>query len=373
MRRFKDKRLYERGESRFIWANVTNERGLVERHSTRRTNEKAATEWADEYERKAASPGYKRAAEATLSDAIADWYIELRRRQVSDATFEIAETKAGHFVRLWGEDFELSRITNDLVLSYIDTRAGEGRGTSPHTIKKELGALKGFLEWARFRGTFLADLATVIPPRYSSQHKPRTRWLTHEEAKLLLDWLDPHRSAHVAFILATGARRGEVRRAHRNDILLKDENPRVVLRGTKTDKAAGAVPITGITHPYIIHALVNAPGKDLLFPGTWGSMVRDLALGCERVGIAKASANDLRRSYGKWNRLAGVTAEHLSLLLRHTTDKLAQTTYGQITGADIGHELRQRFPILPEKPVRELNSETDSNGRKASEQDDEEI
>jgi integrase len=368
MRRFRDERLYDRG-GRFIWARVRDEHGKIQRQSTRCTTEKAASAWCDEYERKAADPSYRRAAEVTLGDAIADWLAELRRRKVSAATFSIAETKAGHFVRLWGEDWPLLRVDNELVLKFIDTR--EGEGVAPFTVKKELGALKGFLEWARFRGTFPRDLATVLPPRYAGRHKPRTRWLEHAEAVKLLEQLEPRRAAHVAFILATGARSGESLRAQLEDIHLDEANPYVVIRGTKTAKAAGTVPVTGITHAFLVFAMQHAPGrtKGPLFD-PWGKMVRDLAAACARAGIAKASANDLRRTFGKWHRLAGATAEQVSVLLRHSTDTLAQTTYAQISGADIGPALRQLVPILyaptaPSDP-NSTNQEAVSMGNSAS-------
>lgn len=362
MRRFRDERLYDRG-GRYIWARVLNEHGLIRRKSTKCVDESAAVEWCNEYERKAASPSYRRAAEASLEDAIADWLAEQRRRKVSAATYSIAETKSGHFIRLWGADWPLIRVDAGLVLKYIDTREKEpgakrGEFVAPLTVKKELQALKGFLEWARFRGTFPYDLATVLPPRYSGRHEPRKRWLTPPEAVSLLQQLDARRGAHVAFIIATGARRGESFRARLRDIHVDAENPHVEIRGTKTTKAKGTVPVTGITYPYLVFAMQHAPGGDVLFD-RWGKMVRDLAAACVRAGIEPVSANDLRRTYGKWHRLAGATAEQVSVLLRHSTDTLAQTTYGQISGADIGPALRQLVPIL--YPATTETSSNDPN------------
>lgn len=367
--RSRDKRLYRRG--RFWWARVTDERGRIVRVSTRCTDAEAASAFADEWERRAANPAYRRAAEATLEDGIRDWFAELDRRKLSEATISIARTKAGHFVRLWGADLPLLHITNDRVLGYIDAREGElaGREAARHTIKKELGALKGILEWARFRGVFPHDLATVLPPKYSSGHRPRSRWLTLDEARRLIRALTPDRAAHVAFILATGARRGESFRARREDVHHDDVEPYVVLRGTKTERARedGTVPITGITYLFLRFALERAPGKGakpLFRP--WGKMVRDLDKACARAGIAKASANDLRRTFGKWHRLAGASAEQVAVMLRHTTDKLAQTTYGRIDGREIGRHVRLVAPLpqLPAGSVPDLYAETaqtDSN------------
>ena len=340
MRRFRDQRLFERDGSRFIWVRVADENGIIKRKSTRGTDEQAAVEWANEFERCSASPAYRRASETSFGEAVEDWLAEVQRRTPNEATIEVARAKSKSLRDAWSDEWPMRRIDSDLVLSFISARE---KKVSPHTIKKELGALKGILEWARFRGTFDRELSTVMPPRYSSQHVPRSRWLKPDEATRLLDRLLPIRAAHVAYILATGARRGESHRARHEDVHLDELY--VDIRGTKTKRAAGKVAITGISHPYIVFALQHAPGKDRLF-SPWGNMVRDLAAACDALEIGHVSANDLRRTFGKWHRLAGVTAEQVSLLLRHTTDKLAQTTYGQISGADIGPALRMLLPIV---------------------------
>lgn len=358
MRRFKDKRLYDRG-GRFIWARVRDERGYIVRVSTRTADEKAASLFADEWERRAADPGYRRASDATFGSAMKDWLAELTRRGVSAATFDIAEIKLGHFVRVWGQSWPLLRITNDLVLAYIDQRAREPGATrdstvKPLTIKKELAALKQMLEWAKFRGTFPIDIATVIPPGFSGKHRPRTRAPSPAEVALLLQHLEPRRAAQVAFIAATGARREESFRACREDIDLDGLTVRI--RGSKTERANDRIPVTGLTRPFLLFAIQNAPNasrpaEPMFDP--WGKLNRDVAAACVRADIDRVSPNDLRRAFGKWHRLAGASAEHVSLLLRHTTDTLAQTTYAKVSAADIGGALRD----LPGMGVPDLYAE----------------
>lgn len=338
-RRFRDKRLFEREDSRFIWARVRGEDGKIQRIPTRCTDEKAATLFADEYERTAADPAYRRAAEATLGDAIAEHVDQLFRRKVSAARQGICATKIGHFVRLWGTRLPLARITNDLVLHYIDTR--EADGVKPLTIKMELGVLGNVLEWARFRGTFPRDLAEVIPP-YSGKHRPKTRAPTQAEVTALIQQLDERRGAHVAFIAGTGARLGESFRAERQDVDI--DGLTVLIRGTKTERARDLVPITGLTMPLIVYAIQHAPGKGVLFD-PWGKLWRDIQAACVRADIEPLSPNDLRRAYGTWHRLAGATAEQVSLLLRHTTDTLAQTTYARVSAASLGEPLRRLIPV----------------------------
>jgi integrase len=332
----RDKRLYKRG--RFIWARVPDEHGRIVRVTTGCTDERAASLWADERERSAADPAYRRAAETSLGSAMSDYAADVLVKR-SAATQSKVRCKLGHFVRLWGASWPLTRITGDLVLAYIRTRDGEG--VKPLTVKDELTALRGVLKLARFKGTFARDLATVFPPHFSGKYKPRTRAPSPAEVRKLLAAMEPRRAAHVAFLVATGARLGESRRARRIDVT----DGLVHLRGTKTAGALRDVPITSIGAPLLAFALENAPGKDVLFD-PWGKYHRDIRAACVRAGIEPVSPNDLRRSFATWHRQAGVTAEELSMLLGHATDTLAQTTYGRISGADLGERLRSRVPNL---------------------------
>ena len=350
MRGCRDKRLFDRAESRFIWAKLPDEHGRIKPVTTRCTDEKAASLFCDEWERKAADPSYRLAAEATLGSAIGDFLDEVRRSKASPATIEIAVCKLGHFVRLWGEHWPLLRVTNTVVLEYIDAR--EREGVVPYTVKKELSALKRMLEWARFRGTFPRDLATVMPPNYSGQHKPKDRAPTRLEVAKLLANLAPDRAAHAAFIVATGARWSESVHAMLSDV---DMLALVItIRGSKTALARGTVPITGVTWDFVVFALQHAHGKYPLFR-RWGkgNYWRDIQAACVRAGIAPLSPNDLRRSFGSWHRKAILdggggkesAAEQVSILLRHATDKLAQTTYARISGAELGPSIRAFAPV----------------------------
>ena len=379
MRRFRDQRLFQREESRFIWAKLRNEHGHIKPVTTRCTDEAAATLFADEWERRAADPSYKIAVEATLGSAIADFLSELRRKRVSAATLEVAETKLGHFVRLWGPHWQLLRTTNTVVLEYIDRREAEyvsrkkKKLVTPSTIKKELSHLTRVLVWAHFRGTFPPDVTTVIPPNYSSKSRPKSRTPTPVEVAKLIAQMRADRGAHVAFIVATGARWSESVRACRVDVDLK--RLMVALRGTKTDLADGSVPITGLSWMYLAYALEHAPESEeaaevpLFRRWSSGSYWRDLQAACVRAGIAPVSPNDLRRSFGKWHRDmimshgVGATsaAEQVSILLRHTTDKLAQTTYASTSGADLGPMIRAYSPVAILTAGAAEVAETDPN------------
>src|SRR5690606_14796237 len=129
-------------------------------------------------------------------------------------------------------------------------------------------------------------------------------FLSEAEALALLGELTPDRAARVAFLVATGARWSESDSARLADISLLEGF--VQLRGTKTAKSRRTVPLSGHGFVLLDHALRYAEGTDGLLFRPWGNSRRDLAQACDRAGIEKVTANDLRRTYATWLRQAGV-------------------------------------------------------------------
>jgi integrase len=330
--KLRDRRLYWRGN--VLWARVPTPNGK-RRVATRCTSEVAATAFADEAERKYADPSYAAAAAETVS-GIADALIaNMKRRERAEATLEKASTKLGHFVRLWENGgalpLPLTRVTASLVTEYIDARRKEG--ASNHTIGMEVDHLGMALKLARHLGTFHLEVARVMPPFFTKGHKPKERAPTRGEVDALLAQFPLMRRAHLAYFVATGARLGEAERAQRGDTNWTTRM--VLLRGTKTKAAWKEVPITALVEDLLTYALEHAPGAELLF-APWGKLHRDVAAACVRAEIPKCTPNDLRRAFGKWHAQAGVSIQLVSKLLRHTTDKLAQTTYANLGAHDVG-------------------------------------
>jgi len=334
-------RLYKRGG--VYWCRVRDARGVKVRKSTGCTDYQAAEIAARGFEREAVDPEYAAAKASTLGDAVTAYFAELRRRKSSAATLEIAETKCGHLVRLWKEELPLTHITAKRVHEYIDQR--EGEGAKPLTIKKELSALKGVLDVAKHTSSWFGDVSKVLPMRYGGKHQPRKRWLTRLELVALLAELTPHRAAHIAFIVATGARLGESMRAQKSDIDFA--RGLVHIRGTKTVAAEDDVPITPLTIELLRYAVEHGRNRPTLFR-PWGKLHRDVIVACKRAGIAKCGPNDFRRTFGTWHRLAGIAPNVLALMLRHTTDKLAQTTYAKLRGDELAAVVHGQLKALPQ-------------------------
>jgi len=354
-----DKRLYWRGTT--IWCSVPGPDGYAVRKSTGCKDEQAATAKANAFERSSTDADYAGAATTTLADAVTLYLADLDRRRRSDATKKIARQKVGHFGRLWGPSLPMIKITAARVLEYIDTRQKDG--VTDFTIKKELGHLGQVLRIARHVGAFHLDVNRVLPPYFTGAHKPVERWPTPEEVELLAPHLEPYRLAHLLYILATGARLQESIRAERTDV---DYVRKVVrMHGSKTAASKGDVPITEITRPILEAALARAPGDKPLFR-PWGKLHRDLAAACVRAGIPKLTPNDFRRGLARWHKLAGVNNETVSKMLRHTTDKLVQTVYANLTGEEVGKLVAKQLGT-----VSNLYGGSDKTGQTGSNQQSE--
>lgn len=369
--KLRDQRLYWRGS--FIWARVLGPHGRIIRRGTKCRDEAAAVAKANEFERIAADPRHAASEATTFASAVNALLDDMRRRKRAQATLSKAEQKLGHFARIWGSDMPMLRLHGNpqMVLDYIDRRQRETAGD--HTIKMELQHLGMVLKMAIHLRTFPGTVAEVLPPFFSSGHKPRTRWLTHLEVTALANALDRHRAAHVLYIVATGARLSESLRARRRDT---DWPRRVVhIHGTKTALADDDIPITAVNEKPLRWSLENAIGKDRLFQ-PWGKLHRDLAAACVRAGIARCTPNDLRRTFGKWHRLAGVQVELVAKMLRHIDATLAQTTYAKISGGEVGALAAPQIQgtqhlLLPGDPIVPITyletAKTEDNGEPSQE------
>ncbi len=315
------------------WTNLHGRRV-----STRCRDLRAAQAWRRARERRGADPRHAAAAEARLDDAVAELLAELLRRGRAKPTLKRAREKLGQFVRIWGADCPLARIDAPLVAKYVDARLlepGRARGSSLSrtTVRDELAFLRQLLKVARRNGVYALPVEDVLPLRFEARITPVTRWVRQDDLPKLLAHVEPRHAALVCFILATGTRLGEAYRARREDVDMKRGVVRI--RGTKTERSKGEIPISPFLRALLVRALRDAEGEDILFR-KWPHIQRDMKAACDRAGVPHVTPNDLRRSFGKWHRARGFVPSLIAVLLRHADDKLAQTTYATVEGPELG-------------------------------------
>lgn len=327
-------RLYKRGQ---IWWVRWSEGGRKVRKSTGCTDKKAADIALRRWQRERADPNHAAAHQATVGTAAARFLRELEKTCRSDATMNMYECKTGHVVRLLGET-RLADLTHAKVLRYTEQR--ESETAVPHTVHRELTALRRILKSAIRAREFSADIKSVMPD-YAARYVPRTRFLRFDELLAICAHLEPSRAAVLPFIVATSARFGEAFRARRSDITARS----IAIRGTKTDKSRRHVPMLSVTWPLVAYTLERADGEgDMLF-SPWPNLRRDVHRACRRAGVDIFSANDLRRTTGTWLVKMGVPYELVAKVMGHASTAMLVKVYGQLDTGDVGRLIEQRMSV----------------------------
>lgn len=337
------------------------ETGGTRRVSTKCTDKRAAEQRAAQLERDALDPDAPAQAQATLRDAIGllilDRTSQAKGGKRSMATVSFYEKKGGILLGVMptlrggqpGDEFPLRAVDGPLVDDYIVSRRDDGAKES--TIHKELTTWRASMRLAKRRRLWKGDLEETFP-KFSPDYKPKERFVQAHEVLPLRDGFirprkfrgghegDPHGHALwgiAAFIIATSAEWGAVWRARPEDIDQSDPLRWYVhVRGTKREARDRDVPIVHLPFALLLdEALRHADGDNGLFLNRESSFRHRLGEACERAGIPHLSPNDLRRTHGKWLRLAGATTSTIYPSLGHHDGRMTERVYAKASPREL--------------------------------------
>ncbi len=325
------------------WATWTENKVTIKR-STRQPTRELAKLVADRWARLRADPELEAPRQATFGGESSIFLKECRASKRKPATVTMYEQKLANLCDVLGRSTSMADVTADRVAGYFTQRQEEGAAGS--TLFKEWVALKGVLESAWRRGKYRHDPRKVRPSWVTPDYEPRTTYLTWEQADAILAALPVRRRRVVAFVLATGARRGEWVRAIAGDV--DQESHKVRIRGTKTKAAATVLRVPKLMHRWL--AIAGQPPFD-----RWPNARRDLhavarTLDPEETRAARERGeptddlpkfprvtwNDLRRTFASLLIQGGVANHHVAKMLRHTTTAMVDRVYGQQTEDTLG-------------------------------------
>lgn len=323
--------------TKFYWAWVHGPGGKLVRKSMRQTDKVAARAVKRNLERLYADPDSATTNQTTVERALAQFYRFKEKQDKAPATIKMYRQKGGHIVRIFGAESPLSVFTAASVDQFVDQR--ENEGAVPHTIHKELTTVRGMLKVAKRRGEFRGDISEVLPVGYSAKYEPRKTFLTWEQLHALLGKLPPGRKGHVAYVIATGARRAESFRARRSDVV----GEFVRVRGTKTEESERFNPAVEMYAELLAMALEDSMGHDVLFD-PWPNARRGILRACKRAGVPDVTWNDLRRTFASLLKQRGVTNDVLGSLLGHAPGSpMAARVYGHDTPATLKATLERQL------------------------------
>ncbi len=318
-------RLKRRGRVWYAW--VPKRGGGTELRSTHCTDRAAARIRAAELEREAVDPAYAAANKAAWSALIDDYYRSRVRLGRAEGSLHHVRVKSGHLVRLLPSDPRA--ISHQVMCDYIDTRLEEGARRT--TIKKEVRVFGAV--WKLARKNRLVGLAVdEVMPELDDDYQPGERFLTALEAWALCLALPPHRAAVVAFVCATGCDPGAIGRARPEDVA--PDRSTCHVRGTKRETRDRIAPVPLPVQRTMLgwgveHADGGIGGK--LFSNWDSNIRRDLHVACDAAGIPRVSPTDLRRTYGRWLRAAGLEPHLIGAAMGHTDSRMAERVYGKFT------------------------------------------
>lgn len=288
---------------------------------------------------------------ANLAEALGRLIDTKRGDGKAAGTLSMYEVKARQLTRLLGESTDVREIDARAIDGYVEQRRAEGAANG--TIGKELTTLRGALRICRRRREYDLDARDVMPVGWSNEYVPRRTYVTEPEAKRLLKILRADRAAHVAFILLTSARDSEVSRAEKGDIDKRAGH--VVVRGTKTERAARIVPITSLTR-WLVDIVSRGASKGRHLFSPWTNQRRDLEIACTKLRIGRhipatgtlpdrwiLTANDFRRSLATWLVQRGVEPYIVAKVLGHTDARMVERVYGQMSTAALAKVLADRL------------------------------
>lgn len=320
--------VYKRKDSPYYWTSGRDGTGERWYESTRAKDKATAVKLARKIHRRrllqtAEGPNLP------LIDALELLRKHKVRRELSAATMKIHEEKGGRLLVVLGRDRNVCALTLMEADAYVDLRLRQGAGLS--TIEKEWGILRASLRLAARHNLYPFDPSRIWPDALRNVDKPRTRWLTVEEAQKLLPALPPARADHFLAYVHTGVRHSELYKMTAADVDAKERS--VFVAGTKgnLEKARRRIPLSQDVWPVFQRRMLRHP-KGPLFPDVWSSsaMARALKKASAMVKIPQVdSANDLRRTFATWLLHADVPEATTVRLMGHTNSKMVRRVYAQ--------------------------------------------
>jgi integrase len=316
-------RVYMRGERGIWWVDVTVDGTRVKR-SSGTVDEAAAKEWAASL----ASDLWRQrrlgeAPAVTWDAAVLSWLGENKHLKSLE---EVKRNLRWLTVRLQGKlladitptviralaSERKAQASNAMVIARAE-KAGQPapapRQTSAATVNRHLSDLSRILHHAHAQG-WLAAVPAIAKKKEAAK---RFTWLTHDEARMLLDELPEHLRAMALLSLATGLRESNVRLLEWSNVDLARGLAWVHADQAKAGKNI-AVPLNDVA----VDLLVAQRGKSKrwVFPvmrldtGTATEPTGKISnhawrKACIRAGFPTLRFHDLRHTWASWHVQSG--------------------------------------------------------------------
>ena len=249
----------------------------------------------------------QRLASVNLCDHLDGWIAWVRAERDAEArTADVYWQQVTTLIPHEGQ-FAAADLNQARVIAWLTSREKASSGTR----RKYLYALKSFIRYLRAVGALSADpLAGLKAPK---KNKARSRWVSEDIDRTIVQAALPQYRALFAFIKATGCDVGSARRAQLGDVNLATR--RADVRGTKTDRRkVHAATIEAWAVPILAEHMKTRVGRHtpLFDEFTNSGASHHHANCCAAVNVEDYTLKDARHSVGVRMRLAGRTFEEIA-------------------------------------------------------------
>jgi len=295
--------LYKRGN---IWWIIISHRGKRVQQSTGTADKVAAQRLHDKIKSDLWCEDYlNQKPERTWMEAVMRWLAESQhKRSLSDDKTHLR----------WADphlkNFTLNQISRDLIDTLAEKKLKEG--VKPATVNRMLEIIRAILRKAEREWEWI-DRAPVI--RMFKEDTKRIRWLTQDQAAMLIKELPEHLANLAIFSLATGLRQSNVTGLQWSDVDLVKRHALIHPDQAKTKKAI-PVPLNEMAIAVIRKQL----GKHQQFVFTYnGKPIRQVNTKAWRKALKRAEIenfrwHDLRHTWASWHVQNGTSLQELQQL-----------------------------------------------------------
>ncbi len=250
-----------------------------------------------------------------------------------------------HLVPFFGDRY-LYNITEESINDYKQIRAKE---VCVASVNRELACIKCIFSkavaWKKLKDNPAKNI------KLEKENNKRTRFLSTEEAKILLENCSSKLQAIVAVAISTGMRKGEIQNLKWSDVDLS--NQCITLRETKNGELRQFV-----VSPVIWKVLASVkrhPSGPYVFSSESGGQYdfrTAFTTALIKSNITDFHFHDLRHTFASWQAMLGTNMSTIGFLLGHKTPGMT-TRY-----AHLSKEYQAKIVGGIDKLLPDLNSQT---------------
>lgn len=303
-----------------------------------------------------------------LREVVPDYLDHRAAKSRSEVSIALDKGKLGTALEELGE-YKLAELTASQLLRFRDGLVSkaladfegdederrEAQRKAQATANRVWTVLRAALNWAYRAGLVSSDAAWRTVKPFHDVDRPRTRTLTVEECRRLLNAAPADLRLLIRASLLSGLRYGELTRLRVSDFA--DDG----LLVANAKGGTGRTPLTEEGVEFFEGQVTGKTRGELIFKRSNGEawdvhdQVRPMAAACKRAKIdPPATFHDLRRTYGSLLVNAKAPIAVISAALRHADTRMTERAYAHLMEQTVRAELSKALPRIEEKVARKV-------------------